>query len=100
MVAALSTFLPCYVFTVIPAPHFRRWSQNRPIRAFIDGVTAAATGAIAGAAFVLGRRAIVDMATLAIAGGALAVASGFRKVSEPVLILVAGVVGIFLKGLG
>ena len=100
VVAALGTFLPCYVFTVIPAPHFRRWSQNRPIRAFVEGVTAAATGAIAGAAFVLGRRAIVDMATLAIAGGALAVASGFRKVPEPVLILVAGVVGVVLKGLG
>ena len=60
VVAALGTFLPCYLFTVIPAPHFRRWSQNGDIRAFVDGVTAAATGAIAGAAFVLGRRAIVD----------------------------------------
>ena len=29
VVAALGTFLPCYVFTVVPAPHFRRWSKNR-----------------------------------------------------------------------
>src|SRR5262249_20445024 len=61
VVAALGTFLPCYLFTVVPAPHFRRWSRVRGVRAFVDGVTAAATGAIAGAAFVLGRRALVDL---------------------------------------
>ena len=96
VVAALGTFLPCYLFTVVPAPHFKRWSKNQAIRAFVDGVTAAATGAIAGAAFVLGRRAIVDVATLAIAIAALAVASRFRKVPEPLLILLAGIVGVLL----
>ena len=50
VVAAMATFAPCYVFTVLPAPHFRRLSRNRAVRAFIDGVSAAATGAIAGAA--------------------------------------------------
>jgi chromate transporter len=100
VVAALGTFLPCYLFTVIPAPHFKRWSKNRAIRAFVDGVTAAATGAIAGAAFVLGRRAIVDTTTLLIAITALAVASRFRKVPEPLLILLAGFVGVLLRGLG
>ena len=51
-------FLPCYLFVVIPAPYFRRFADNPQLQAFVDGVTAAATGAIAGAAFVLGRRAI------------------------------------------
>src|SRR5256885_12106268 len=55
---SLGTFLPCYLFVVIPAPYFRRFARNTSVRAFVDGVTAAATGAIAGAAFVLGRRAI------------------------------------------
>ena len=100
MVAAVATFLPCYLFTVIPAPHFRRWSRNQAVRAFVDGVTAAATGAIAGAAFVLGRRALVDIATVAIATTALAVAWRFRKVPEPLLILLAGIVGVLIKGLG
>jgi chromate transporter len=99
-VAALGTFLPCYVFTVVPAPHFKRWSRNQAIRAFVDGVTAAATGAIAGAAFVLGRRAITDASTLVIAIVALVVASRFRKVPEPLLILVAGLVGVLLKARG
>jgi chromate transporter len=99
-VAALGTFLPCYLFTVIPAPHFRRWSRSQVIRAFVDGVTAAATGAIAGAAFVLGRRAIVDVSTLAIAVLALAAGWRFKKVPEPLLILIAGIIGIALRGLG
>jgi chromate transporter len=97
MVAALGTFLPCYLFTVIPAPHFTRWSQNRPVRAFVDGVTAAASGAIAGAAFVLGRRALVDIPTIAIALVTLGTAWRVRKVPEPLLILVAGVVGVVLR---
>ncbi len=97
-IAALATFLPCYVFTVIPAPHFKRWSRNVAVRAFVDGVTAAATGAIAGAAFVLGRRAVVDLTTLAIAASVLGVAWRFRKVPEPLLIVFAGLVGVLLRG--
>ena len=66
-VAALGVFLPCYLFVIIPAPYFRRAVADPRVKAFVDGVTAAATGAIAGAAFVLGRRAIVDVPTAAIA---------------------------------
>ena len=98
VVAALATFLPCYVFTVVPAPHFRRLSQNRALKAFVDGVTAAATGAIAGAAFVLGRRAIVDVTTAAIAVVALVVLTRFRRVPEPLLIVAAGALGILMAG--
>ena len=97
VVAALATFLPCYVFTVIPAPHFRRLSQNRALKAFVDGVTAAATGAIAGAAFVLGRRALVDVTTVAIALGTLLVLTRARRVPEPFVIAVAGLLGVLLK---
>jgi chromate transporter len=97
VVAALGTFLPCYLFTVIPAPRFKRWSKNRSIRAFVDGVTAAATGAIAGAAFVLGRRALVDVVSVAIAVTSLAVLWRWRKVPEPLLILAAAVAGVLLE---
>jgi chromate transporter len=98
VVAALGTFLPCYMLTVIPAPHFKRWSQVRGVREFVHGVTAAATGAIAGAAFVLGRRAIVDLPTCALALSTLVVAWRFRRVPEPVLILLAGIIGVVVKG--
>jgi chromate transporter len=97
VVAALGVFLPCYLFVIIPAPYFRRIAANRQIKAFVDGVTAAATGAIAGAAFVLGRRAIIDATTAIIAVTTLAILLRVRKVPEPLLILAAGAVGLALK---
>ena len=45
VLAALGVFLPCYLFTVIPAPFFDRFAKNPRLKAFVDGVTAAATGA-------------------------------------------------------
>jgi chromate transporter len=97
-VAALATFGPCYLFTVVPAPYFRRFSKNPSIKAFVDGVTAAATGAIAGAAFVLGRRALLDIPTVLIALITVGLLVKFKKLQEPLIIVVAGLIGILLKG--
>lgn len=94
--AALGTFLPCYFFTVVPAPYFRSYAKNPQINAFVKGVTAAATGAIAGAVFVLGRRAIVDVPTLLVGLATLALLFSVKKVPEPLVILAAGLVGLFL----
>ncbi len=68
--------------------------------AFVGGVTAAATGAIAGAVLVLGRRAVVDPSTDAIACLALLASWKLRKIPEPVLIVVAGLVGVLLRRSG
>jgi chromate transporter len=94
--AALGVFLPCYLFVIIPAPYFRRFADNPRVRAFVDGVTAAATGAIAGAAFVLGRRALVDYKTVAIAALTWYVFRRGKKVPEPLVIVAAGLVGMAL----
>ena len=59
LVAAFATFLPCYLFTIIPAPYFKKHGKQPGIVAFVDGVTAAAVGAIAGAVVVLGRRTLL-----------------------------------------
>lgn len=103
LVASVGTFLPCYFFTIIPAPHFHKVAGNRKLKACVEGVTAAAVGAIGGAAFVLGRRAISDGPTLCVflatwafleSGSRL----GGRKVPDPVLILATGVLGVLWKG--
>jgi len=96
-VAALGVFLPCYLFVIVPAPFYRRFAGNRSIQAFVDGVTAAASGAIAGAAFVLGRRAIVDVPTIAMLIVTLAVLYKLKKAPEPLVILAAGVIGLTLR---
>jgi chromate transporter len=94
--AAIGTFLPCYLFTVIPAPYFRRIAQNQSIKSFVDGVTAAATGAIAGAAFVLGRRALIDIPTALIALSTLALLLRVKKLPEPLIIAASGVIGVVI----
>lgn len=96
-VAALATFLPCYLFTVIPAPYFKKYGKNPAIKAFVDGVTAAAIGAIAGAVLVLGKRTLTDLPTVLIALTTIAILFKFKKLQEPHMIGVAALIGITLK---
>src|SRR5215203_5073423 len=93
--AAIGIFVPVWVLTVIPAPWFVRHRNNAQLRAFSDGATAAASGAIAGAVVVLGQRAIIDIPTAAIGLVSLAVLWRF-KVPEPLLVVAAGAVGLVL----
>ena len=95
-VAALAVFLPPYLLVVFGAPHYRRFAKNPQVKAFVQGVTAAAVGAIAGAAVILSKRALVDMTTVSIAVISLLALLGFKKIPEPILILGAGIAGIVL----
>jgi len=81
---------------VILAPTYKRWARNPQLNAFVRGVTAAATGAIAGAVVVLARRSVYDLPTLMIAIASLAVLWRWR-IPEPVLIACAAVAGLFLR---
>ena len=97
IVAASGVFAPVYLVTLLAAPYFHRIAASPRIKAFVDGVTAAATGAIAGAVIVLGRRALVDVPTVLICAVTLAVIVSVKRVPEPALIAVSGVVGLLLK---
>jgi len=93
--ASLGIFLPVYLVVVVLAPSYKRWAKNPQINAFVRGVTAAATGAIAGAVVVLARRSVFDAYTALICLIILLVL--FRwKVPEPVLIGCAAVAGLLL----
>jgi chromate transporter len=96
-VAALATFIPCYVFTVIPAPYFKKYGKHPALKAFVDGVTAAAIGAIAGAVLVLATRTLTDIPTLLIALATIGILLRFRRLPEPLIIAVAALIGIILK---
>jgi chromate transporter len=95
VLAALAVFVPPYLIVIAGAPYYRRFAKNPQVKAFVQGVTAAAVGAIAGAAFILGRRSLIDLPTTSIAVLAFALLS-FKKIPEPLLILVAGVAGLLL----
>jgi chromate transporter len=95
-VAALATFLPCYLLTIIPAPYFKKYGKRPEIAAFVNGVTTAAIGAITGAVIVLGRRSITDIPTALLALSTLALLWKTKKIPEPVIVLAAAVIGLVL----
>ena len=93
IVAAIGIFLPVYLFTIIPAPWFKHHRDNAQLKAFVQGATAAATGALSGAVVVLAKRAIFDIPTAGIALASFAVLWRF-KLPEPVIVLLSGGIGL------
>jgi len=98
-VAALATFLPCFLFTVILAPFFKKIAQNESIKAFVDGITAAVIGALVGSVAVIATRSIIDIPTALIALASALMLTYTKKLQEPALIAIAAVVGIIVKNL-
>lgn len=96
IVAAAGTFLPCYLITIAAAPSFRKWGKNPSVIAFVDGITAAAVGAIAGSVAVIAQRSISDIPTALLAVAATALLWRFKKFPEPMLVLAAAIAGMAL----
>ncbi|GAO72169.1 MULTISPECIES: chromate transporter [Comamonas] len=92
--AALATFLPCYLFTVLPAPYFKKYGQRPGIISFVDGVTAAAIGSLAGAVVVIGTRSIKDVPTALLALVTAALLCKFKKLPEPIVVTAAALIGL------
>src|SRR5438093_2218606 len=96
LVAALATFLPCYLLTILPAPYFKKHGKRPALVAFVDGVTAAAIGAITGAVIVLAERSISDWITALIAIVAVGLLWKVKKLPEPALVAVAAIIGFLV----
>ncbi|NRF38172.1 chromate transporter [Pedobacter foliorum] len=96
-VAALATFLPCYLFTVALAPSFKKIAKNPSIKAFVDGITGAVIGALVGAVIIIATRAIVDIPTTAIALFSVLALIYIKQVKEPYLILVSAIIGVLIN---
>lgn len=96
-VAALATFLPCFLFTVLLAPSFNKIAKNNSIKAFVDGITAAVIGALAGSVIIIATRSIIDLTTALIAIASVLALIYIKKLQEPSIILVAAIIGMFIK---
>ena len=96
--AAWAVFAPPYFIVLFGAPYYRRFAQNQQVKAFVQGVTASAVGAIAGAAYILARRSLVDIPTVIIGAATLGLLMLTKKIPEPVVILAAGAIGVLLHG--
>jgi chromate transporter len=94
--ALLSTaaiFLPGFVLVAVIYPLVPRLRASPWTSAFLDGVNVAAIGLMAGVTWDLGRAAIVDVLTLALAVIALGLLLRF-KLNSAWLVGLGGVVGI------
>ena len=97
VVATVFVFLPALLLVVIPGPLIRRHEDHPRLQGFIKGATAAAAGAIAGAAIVIARDILIDATAVVLALIALGVLLQPKvKVKEPVLVAVAAAVGLVL----
>jgi chromate transporter len=96
-IAALATFLPCYVFTVALAPSFKKIAKNASIKAFVDGITASVIGALVGSVIIIALRSIIDIPTIIITVFAVLALIRFKKLQEPYIIGIAAVTGLLIK---
>lgn len=96
-IAAVSTFLPCYLITIIAAPYFKKIASNKSIKAFVEGITAAILGALVGAVIIIAGKSIVDIPNACIAVATVFILFYSKKIREPYIILAAAVIGLILK---
>jgi len=81
----------------LPAPYFQKYGKHRSIKAFVDGITAAVVGALAGAVIVIAIRTIKDIPTALIALATMIILLRTKKVKEPAIILAAALIGLAFK---
>lgn len=96
-VAALATFLPCYLFTVALAPSFKKVAKNVSVKAFVDGITAAVIGALVGSVIVIAMRSIKDVPTALIAIASILALIYIKKMQEPYIIGLGAILGLLIK---
>lgn len=94
-IAALGVFLPVYLAVILFAPIYRRLASNAVLRSFVKGITAAATGAIAGAIIVIARQSVTSYLGIIIAGVTYGVLWKW-KLPEPLVVITAGIIGILI----
>ncbi|MDQ3434950.1 MAG: chromate efflux transporter [Actinomycetota bacterium] len=97
VVATLAVFLPVYLFVVVPGRFFRRYEEHPRLKGFITGATAAAAGAIGGAAIIIGMQTVSGALAVAIALVALVLLlQPAVKVPEPAVVALAALAGLLL----
>lgn len=96
-IAAVATFLPCYLFTVALAPSFKKIARNASIKAFVEGITASVIGALVGSVFIIGFRSITDLPTALIAAAAVLSLIYLKKMQEPYIIAISAIIGLLIR---
>jgi chromate transporter len=96
-VATVGIFLPAFVFVAVSGPLVPRIRRSPTAGAFLDGVNAAALALMVVVTYQLGRAAIIDFTTVALAVMIGAIIFRFR-LNSAWLVVGAGIVGWLLYG--
>jgi chromate transporter len=97
-VAGLGVFLPPFLMVVLFAPWIMRYRRHPAVQGFTKGATAAAAGAIVGAAAVIASQVLIDVATIGIFLLALLVLWR-SKVPEPLVVAASAIGGLVVLAL-
>ena len=92
--ATLGMFAPAVLLTVLATPLLLRYGRNRRLRGFIRGITVTVVGVLVGTTFLVGKTAITDWTTAAIAVLSLVVQISWKKVPEPLMVALGAALGI------
>jgi chromate transporter len=93
LVATLGIFLPSFVLVAVSGPLVRRLRRSRTAGAFLDGVNVASLALMATVTWHLGRSALTDLLTVAIAGSSALLLLKFR-LNSAWLVLAGALVGV------
>ncbi|HEX8966112.1 MAG TPA: chromate efflux transporter, partial [Patescibacteria group bacterium] len=93
--ATLGMFLPVYLIVITLTPLVKKHAENMYVMSFVDGVIAAAMGAICGAIIILGKESLTDYKAVMIALISFIIFR-FLKIQSVFIILTAGIIGVLL----
>lgn len=98
VIATVGIFLPAFIFVALSGPLVPRLRRSQTAAVVLDGVTVASLALMAVVTWQLGRAALVDWLTLALAGLSAILLVGFR-VNSAWLVLGGALVGLVTKAL-
>ena len=93
LVATFGIFLPSFILVAVAGPLVRRVRRSRMAGAFLDGVNVASLALMATVTWHLGRSALTDLLTLAIAGSSALLLLKLR-LNSAWLVLAGALVGV------
>jgi chromate transporter len=94
LAATIGVFSPAVLFTIFATPLLLRYRGNRWLSGFIRGVTVAVVGVLAGTTYLVGRTAVGDTLTVAVALVSLAILIYLPRLPEPVLVGIGALIGL------
>jgi chromate transporter len=92
--ATVGMFSPSVLFTVVAAPILLRYRENPRLQGFIQGVKVAVVGVLVGTTLLVGKTAIGDLFTIALAVATVALLARWEKIPEPLVVAVGALIGL------